>query len=56
MSESNNAPEHSSGQGNHDGATQEVLPLRCDAEEAESESRKRSCTLFDSIFMLLMDK
>jgi hypothetical protein len=56
ISESNNALEHSSGQGNHDGATQEVLPLPCDAEEAESESRKRSCTLFDSIFMLLMDK
>jgi hypothetical protein len=60
MSESNNALEHSSGQGNHDGdndgATQEVLPLQGDAEEAESESRKRSCTQFDSIFMLLMDK
>ncbi|GAU34027.1 hypothetical protein TSUD_16150 [Trifolium subterraneum] len=46
MLESNNALEHSSAHANHDGdrdgATQEVLPLRAGgAEEAESESKRR---------------
>ncbi|MCH82883.1 putative WRKY transcription factor 2-like, partial [Trifolium medium] len=45
MSESDDAPEHSSAHTNHDGdkdgATQEVLPLRGDAEEDESESKRR---------------
>jgi WRKY transcription factor 2 len=53
MPESDDAPEHSSAE---DGATQAVLQLRGDAEEAESESKRRYCIIFDSIFMLAMTK
>jgi hypothetical protein len=61
MPESDDAPEHSSAHANHggdeDGATRAVLQLRGDdAEEAESESKRRYCIIFDSIFMLAMTK
>jgi hypothetical protein len=60
MPESDDAPEHSSTHANHggdeDGTTRAVLQLRGDAEEADSESKRRYCIIFDSIFMLAMTK
>lgn len=48
-----NSSAHVNRDGNKDGSTQIVLPNE-DAAEDESESKRRYCTLFDSVFILLL--
>jgi len=58
MFESDDAPEHSSALANHDGdkdgATQAVLSPENNSEDADSESKRRYCTLSDTVFMLAL--